>query len=68
MQFVRFVIYVMKGLHLMAGWCSHTMDHLSCLWYLCSYLRISYWVRDPRARDRMVVEFTTTCAISDYHH
>ena len=25
-------------------------------------------VRDRRGRDRMVVEFTTTCAISAYHH
>jgi hypothetical protein len=24
--------------------------------------------RDCRGRDRMVVEFTTTCAISAYHH
>jgi hypothetical protein len=26
------------------------------------------WGRRGRNRDRMVVEYTTTCAISAYHH
>ena len=29
---------------------------------------ISKEIRDRRGRDRMVVGFTTTCAISAYHH
>jgi len=28
----------------------------------------SLWYRCCRDRDRMVVGFTTTCAISSYHH
>jgi len=28
----------------------------------------SIFLRYRRGRDRMVVEFTTTCAISAYHH
>ena len=35
--------------------------YLSCLLYYL--LR-----RDRRGRDRMIVKFTTTCALSDYHH
>jgi hypothetical protein len=28
----------------------------------------SFYIRDRRGRDRMVVRFTTTCAIGAYHH
>ena len=31
-------------------------------------LYIVYGNGDRHARDRMVIEFTTTCAISAYHH
>jgi hypothetical protein len=33
-----------------------------------SYNILSWGMRDHRGHDRMVVEFTTTCAITDYHH
>ena len=32
------------------------------------YQQLLYSYRDHHGRDRMVVGFTTTCAISSYHH
>jgi hypothetical protein len=43
-----------------------------CIWHsnytrYCSYCyHLCYWYRD--GRERMVVRFTSTCAISAYHH
>jgi len=36
--------------------------------YVCVFALIPYPSRGCRGRDRMVVGFTTTCAISAYHH
>jgi hypothetical protein len=38
------------------------------LWWYINMYRYPVWDRGSRSRDRMVVGFTTTCAISAYHH
>jgi hypothetical protein len=42
--------------------------HIEIDYIFCTFHVDTYMTRGSRGRDRMVVEFTTTYAISAYHH
>ena len=48
--------------YLFIYYCYHSFIYINI--HVCA----SYILWSRRGRDRMVVEFTTTCAISAYHH
>jgi len=47
----------------------HNSNPQSVWWHICRIIQLLHITfRGRRGHDRMVVGFTTTCAISVYHH
>jgi hypothetical protein len=61
---------VTKALKLMFKIIEHGAQNVSCLLFLFSFFLCLgfFYARGRGGRDRMVVGFTTTHAISAYHH